>query len=71
MWPSTGSIVRAIPFVLIVLFLVIGVNDPGALFGAVVLFVLGGLVLAGVLYASGRVGRKTTSMPRDDRWNQR
>lgn len=63
---NAGKIVRAIPFVLIVLFLILGFDRTVSIISVGVILGLGVLIVAGLVAATSRVGRKTTSMFRDD-----
>lgn len=64
--PYAGKVVRAIPFVLIVLFLVLGFDRPVSIISGGIIIGLGVLIVTGLVFATSRVGRKTTSMVRDD-----
>jgi hypothetical protein len=61
-----GKVVRALPFVLIFMFLVLRFDRTVSLFGALFGLTFGVLVVVALIVATSRVGRKTTSMPRDD-----
>jgi hypothetical protein len=65
-YAHAGKVVRAIPFVLIFMFLVLGFDRTVSLFGALFGLTFGVLVVVALIVATSRVGRKTTSMPRDD-----
>lgn len=65
-----GTLLRALPFILIALFVVLGSNRAMTLLG--ILFGLAGgiVLLIVILNAATRTGRKTTHMPKDD-WRPR
>ncbi len=60
------NIIRALPFLLIAIFVVQGFSSTVTIIGGVVMVVIGMLTVIGLLGATSRVGRKTTSMVRDD-----
>lgn len=64
--PYAGKVARAIPFVLIVLFLVVGFDRTVSIISGGIIIGVGVLIVAGLIAATSRVGRKTTSMIRDD-----
>lgn len=61
-----GKVARALPFVLIVLFLVLGFDRTVSIISGAVITGVGVLIVIGLIIATSRVGRKTTSMPRGD-----
>lgn len=64
--PYAGKAVRAIPFALIVLFLVLGFDRTVSIISLGIIIGIGALIVTGLVVATSRVGRKTTSMLRDD-----